>query len=144
MGLSRQESWSGLPLPPPVHHVLSELFTLIHLGWPCTAWLIASVSYAGPFTATRLWPMKGTRQSTVLLIGASRWSKTWWDQWIPRAWADNGMLFAGKSDSESEMILGYHCNGKGAANRDSKYTHEIYLHSTRTNQSPSHELSSRT
>ena len=30
----------------------------IHLGWPCTVWLIASLSYTNPF-ATRLWPMNG-------------------------------------------------------------------------------------
>ena len=27
--------------------------------WPCTAWLIASSSFASPFTMTRLWSMKG-------------------------------------------------------------------------------------
>ena len=31
----------------------------IHFGWPCMAWLIASLSYASPFTTTRLWSMKG-------------------------------------------------------------------------------------
>ena len=31
----------------------------IHLGWPCTAWLITSLSYISPFTTTRLWSMKG-------------------------------------------------------------------------------------
>ena len=31
----------------------------IHLGWPCMAWLIASLSYASPFVTTRLWSMKG-------------------------------------------------------------------------------------
>ena len=28
------------------------------LGWPCMAWLIASLSYASPFAMTRLWSMK--------------------------------------------------------------------------------------
>ena len=32
-GFSRQEYWSGLPFPPPVDHVLSELFTVTHLSW---------------------------------------------------------------------------------------------------------------
>ena len=27
-GFSREEYWSGLPFPPPVHHILSELFTM--------------------------------------------------------------------------------------------------------------------
>ena len=31
---------------------------LIHLGWPCMAWLIASLSYASPFATTRLQSMK--------------------------------------------------------------------------------------
>ena len=40
MGFSRQESWSGLPFPSPVDHILSDLSTIpIHLGWPHTAWL---------------------------------------------------------------------------------------------------------
>ena len=33
MGFWRQEYWSGLPLPSPVNHVLSELFTITHLSW---------------------------------------------------------------------------------------------------------------
>ena len=40
MGLSRQEYWSGLPFPSPVHHILSDLSTMTCLSWvaPCT-WL---------------------------------------------------------------------------------------------------------
>ena len=33
MGFSRQEYWSGLPLPSPVDHVLSFLFTMTHPSW---------------------------------------------------------------------------------------------------------------
>ena len=33
MGFSRQEYWSGLLLPSPVDHVLSELSTMTHLSW---------------------------------------------------------------------------------------------------------------
>ena len=33
MAFSRQEYWSGLPFPPPVDHVLSELFTMTFLAW---------------------------------------------------------------------------------------------------------------
>ena len=51
MGFSRQEYWSGLPLPSPVDHVLSELSTMTRLGWPYTEWLIVSLSQ------TRLWSM---------------------------------------------------------------------------------------
>ena len=35
---------TGLPFPSPVDHVLSELSTMTHLGWPCIAWLIVSLS----------------------------------------------------------------------------------------------------
>ena len=33
MGFSRQEYWSGLSLPSPVDHVLSELCTMTHVSW---------------------------------------------------------------------------------------------------------------
>ena len=33
MGFSRQEYQSGLPFPPPVDHILSELSTIIHPSW---------------------------------------------------------------------------------------------------------------
>ena len=33
MGFSRQEYWSGLPLPSLVDHVLSELSTMTRLSW---------------------------------------------------------------------------------------------------------------
>ena len=33
MGFSRQEYWSGLPLPSPVDHILSELSTMTHPSW---------------------------------------------------------------------------------------------------------------
>ena len=40
-------SWSGLPFPLLVDHFCqnSSLWP-IHLGWPCTSWLIDSLSYA--------------------------------------------------------------------------------------------------
>ena len=54
IGFSRQEYCSGLPLPPLVDHVLSEISTMtVCLGWPCMAWLIAS----SRFTTTRQWSM---------------------------------------------------------------------------------------
>ena len=40
MGFSRQEYWSGLPLPSPVDHILSDLSTMTrpswvaHMAWP--------------------------------------------------------------------------------------------------------------
>ena len=33
MGFSRQEYWSALPFPSPVHHILSELSTMTRLSW---------------------------------------------------------------------------------------------------------------
>ena len=58
-GFSKQEYQSGLPFPPPGDDILSELFTVTHLGWPCLSWFIASLSYASPVATTRLWPIKG-------------------------------------------------------------------------------------
>ena len=50
MGFSKQKYGSGFPFPSPVDHILSELSTTTHSSWwPCTAWLIVSLSY------TRLW-----------------------------------------------------------------------------------------
>ena len=37
----------------------NSLLWPVCLGWPCMAWLIASLSYASPFATTRLWSMKG-------------------------------------------------------------------------------------
>ena len=37
----------------------------VHLGWPCTAWLIASLNYARPFTMTRWWSMYLVTQSCL-------------------------------------------------------------------------------
>ena len=40
MGFSRQEYWSGLPVPSPVDPILSELSTMTHWSWVVpTAWL---------------------------------------------------------------------------------------------------------
>ena len=33
MGFSRQEYWSGLPLPSPADHIFPELSTMTHLSW---------------------------------------------------------------------------------------------------------------
>ena len=59
MGISQQCSGS-------VCHSLLQWTTFcqnsllwpVFLGWPCTAWLRASLSYASPFSMTRLWSMK--------------------------------------------------------------------------------------
>ena len=37
------------------------LLWLVHLEWPCMAWLIASLSYTNPFTMTRMWSMNRDR-----------------------------------------------------------------------------------
>ena len=43
MGFSRQEYWSGLPIPSPVNHILSELSTMI------CPWWVALLSMAHSF-----------------------------------------------------------------------------------------------
>ena len=60
MGISQQ--YSGV-----VCHSLLQWTTFcqnsvlwpVCLGWPCTAWLVASLSYASSFTTTRQWSVKG-------------------------------------------------------------------------------------
>ena len=52
----------------------SSLWPLL-LGLPCTAWLIASLSYASPFTMTRLWSMKG-KQWQILFSWAQKLLRT--------------------------------------------------------------------
>ena len=60
MEFSRQECWSGLPFPPPMDTFCrNPALWPVHLEWPCTAWLIASLSHTSLCTTTRLWPMKG-------------------------------------------------------------------------------------
>ena len=51
MGFSRQKYWTGLPFPPPLDHILSD-GRPVHLVWPYTTWLIASLNYASPFAMT--------------------------------------------------------------------------------------------
>ena len=59
-GILEARTLEWFAFPPPVNQVLSELSTMTHpFGWPCMAWLIASLSYASPFTMTWLWSMKG-------------------------------------------------------------------------------------
>ena len=44
----------------PVDHVLSKLFTMIiHLEWPCTAWLIASLSWREPLHHDKTMMLEG-------------------------------------------------------------------------------------
>ena len=80
MGFSRQEYGSGLPFPPLVNS--SGLFCQNSslwpgcLGWVSSAWLIALLSYASPFTTTRLWSTKGERERyTHLSAGFQRIAK---------------------------------------------------------------------
>ena len=47
--------------------------TLHHLGWPCTAWLLASLSYTSPFALTRQWSgiqgsLEGILGRTILVV----------------------------------------------------------------------------
>ena len=47
------------------------------LGWPCRAWLIASLCYASPFAMTRQWSVKGHLWCNGHELGqtSGRW---WW------------------------------------------------------------------
>ena len=67
LGLLQQEYWRGLPFPPPVDHVLSELFTIIRLSWVA---LHGMIELCRPSAMTRLWSLKGLGRSKLLLISS--------------------------------------------------------------------------
>ena len=46
-------------LPWKWTEIVLSFLRLHNLGWPCTAWLFASLSYVSPFITTRQWSMKG-------------------------------------------------------------------------------------
>ena len=48
------------------HFVRTSLLWPVHLSWPCTTWLIASLDCTRPFTKTRLWSMKGNIDPILL------------------------------------------------------------------------------
>ena len=58
--------WFSIPSSGGPDFCQNSSLWLIHLEWPCTAWLIASQSYTSPFTTARLWSMKGGSQQKVL------------------------------------------------------------------------------
>ena len=60
MGFSRQEYWSGLPFPPLVDHILSELLTMTHLSWVALHQHGSQLqlSYQAPSPQQDLWFMK--------------------------------------------------------------------------------------
>ena len=52
-------------LPPPMDHVLSELFSMTCPSWVARmAWLIASLSYTSPFATAKLWSTKDVFENT--------------------------------------------------------------------------------
>ena len=51
--------WFAIPSSSGSRFVRTQPLWPVHLGWPYTARLIASLSYASPFTKTRQWSMKG-------------------------------------------------------------------------------------
>ena len=56
MVFSRQEYWSWLPFHPLMDHFCQHSsWWLIHHGWLCIPWLMASLSCENTFITTRLW-----------------------------------------------------------------------------------------
>ena len=69
LGFWRQEYWSGLPFPPLGDYVLSKLFTMTRQSWwPCTTWLIASLSYASPSPGQGCDPWSGDSEGQRTLL----------------------------------------------------------------------------
>ena len=55
-GVSVARYWSRLPFPPPVNHVLSELFTMTHLSWVALHGMSHSITESHKtLCQTRLW-----------------------------------------------------------------------------------------
>ena len=60
MRFSWQVYWGGLPFPPPVDRILSELSTMTPLSWVAIHGMAHSfISYTNPFNMTRQRSMKG-------------------------------------------------------------------------------------
>ena len=67
MGFSRQEYWSGWPLPSPVGPVSSELSTMTHLSWVALHGMAHSfIELVKPSIITQL--VKQKQQTTLLLL----------------------------------------------------------------------------
>ena len=50
--------WFAIPSSSGSRFVRTQPLWPVHLGWPYTAWLTASLSYVSPFTTTRQWSVK--------------------------------------------------------------------------------------
>ena len=106
IGFSRKEYWSGLSFSSPADHIFSNSSLWpIHFGWPCTAWLIVSLSYASPFAMTRLWYMKGILYAeniiwNVPLDKSQAGIKVAWRNINNLRYADDPTL---KAESEEEL-----------------------------------------
>ena len=82
----------------------NSLLWRVHLGWPCMAWLITSLSYANQFTTTRLWSMKGWLNAMahklvtyIMIMDREAWraaihgvakSRTWLSDWTELNWTE--------------------------------------------------------
>ena len=61
----------------------NSLLWLVCLGWPCMAWLIASLSCTSPFTTTRPWSMKGECRYKYFIFCWCTWLLlSFWLLWI--------------------------------------------------------------
>ena len=60
-GILQQDYCSDLPFPPPVNHILSELFAMTHPSWAALQSMPHSLfELHSPFAMTRLWyPWRG-------------------------------------------------------------------------------------
>ena len=71
MRFTKQEYWSGLPFPPQLDHIWSELFTMVHLSW------VALHSMAHSFSEFHrpLCPDKAVTHEGVYIFRESIWKK---------------------------------------------------------------------
>ena len=82
-GFSRQEYWSGLPFPSPVHHILSDLSIMTQLSWSvmdhAEAWPWGATSRPRSGVATESARLRqrrsGGREELPYAWGQGRWSR---------------------------------------------------------------------
>ena len=76
MGFSRQEYWSGLPFPPPVDHILSEVFTRTHPSW------VALHSMAHSFIVLGKLVCHNKAVIHICKTKGERWGLFWVIEWL--------------------------------------------------------------
>ena len=76
MRFSQQVYWGGLPILLQWITFCQNSLLWPSLGWPCMAWLIASLNYTSPFVTARQWSLKGTKTKSPACHQITKRSRT--------------------------------------------------------------------